>query len=120
MLKQIDIGLSYLATGLGVVFLIITPMYTRSFFSRAGVEYMGAVLFLIFLGLLNIARIRSQHRSARTVAILANVMALLYLVLVVAVLQEPAAVGVSLPVLALCCTSWMNRANEGTKPPTTA
>lgn len=71
----------------------------------------------MFLGLLNIARIKSQHHSARTGAILANLIALLYLLLVVAVLQEPAAIGVSLPVLALCCISWMNRVNESPKPP---
>lgn len=40
MLRQIDISLGYIAIGLGVVFLILTPICTGSFFSRAGIEYM--------------------------------------------------------------------------------
>jgi hypothetical protein len=120
MLKQTDNALCYLVTGLGVVFLALTPIYAGSFVSRSGVEYMGAVLFLVFLGLLNLARIKSQHHSARTVAILANAIALAYLLLASIVVQDPAAIGVSLPVLALCYTSWMNRTNGSPKLPTSA
>ena len=52
MLKQADKVLCYLITGLGVVFLALTPMYAGSFVSRGGVEFMGAVLFLVFRGCL--------------------------------------------------------------------
>ena len=99
----------YLVTGLGVVFLGLAPMFAGSFVSRAGVEYLGAVLFLVFLGLLNLARSKSQHPAVRRMAISANVIALAYLVLASIVTQEPAAMEVSLPVLALGCTSWLNR-----------
>jgi hypothetical protein len=61
MLRKADYVLCYLITGLGFVFLALTPMYAGSFVSRCGVEHMGAVLFLVFLGLLNLARIKSQH-----------------------------------------------------------
>lgn len=120
MLKKADILLSYLLIGLGVVFLALTPMYAGSFVSRGGVEYMGAVLFLVFLGLLNLARIKSRNPSARTLAMVANAIALAYLALVSVVLQDPAAIGVLLPVLALACTSWMNRTRENSKPPMAA
>jgi hypothetical protein len=120
MLRKADNVLSYLITGLGVVFLALTPMYAGSFVSRGGVEYMGAVLFLVFLGLLNLARIKSQHPSARTLAIFANATALAYLVLVSIVVQDPAAIGVILPVLALGCTSWVNRIHKDSTPPTAA
>jgi hypothetical protein len=109
MLKLVDSVLCYLVTGLGVVFLALTPLYAGSFFSRGGVQYMGAVLFLVFLGLVNLARVKSQHPSARTVAIIANVVALVYLLFASIAVQDPAAVGISLPVLALGCTSWLNR-----------
>jgi hypothetical protein len=120
MLKQTDSVLCYLVIGLGFLFLALTPMYAGSFVSRGGVEYMGAVLFLVFLGLLNLARIKSQHHSARTLAVLANAIAFAYLLLVSIVVQDPAGIGVSLPVLALGCTSWMNRPPEKPTPPTTA
>jgi len=117
MLKKADIVLCYLVILLGVVFLVLTPLYAGSFVSRGGVEYMGAVLFLVFLGLLNLARIKSRNPSARTLAIVANAIALAYLVLVSIVLRDPAAIGVLLPVLALGCTSCVNRAGELSKPP---
>ena len=120
MLRKTDNVLCYLVTGLGIVFLTLTPMYAGSFVSRGGVEYMGAVLFLLFLGLLNFARIKSAHRSARILAIVGNATALAYLLLVSIVLQDPAAIGVSLPVLALGWTSLMNRQPEHPKPPTEA
>ena len=118
MLKHTDKVLCYLVTGLGVVFLALTPMYAGSFVSRGGVEFMGAVLFLVFLGLLNLARIKSQHPSVRRLAVLANAIALAYLLMVNIVLQDPAGIGVSLPVLALGCTSWMNRTHRNPTPPT--
>ena len=108
MLKKADFLLCYLVIGLGVVFLVLTPMYAGSFVSRGGAEYIGAVLFLVFLGLLNLARIKSRNASARILAMVGNAIALAYLVLVSLVLRDPAAVGVLLPVLALGCTSWMN------------
>ncbi len=46
-----------------------------------------------------------------------NAIALAYLVLVSIVLQDPAAVGVIFPVLALGWASWMNREGENSKPP---
>ena len=118
MLKQTDNVLCYLITGLGVVFLALTPMYAGSFVSRGGVEYIGSVLFLVFLGLLNFARIKSKHPGTRTLAVLANIIALGYLLLAGMVTQEPAAFVVSLPVLALACTSWLDRKHENPTPPT--
>ena len=120
MLKQIDNVLCYLVIGLGILFIALTPMYAGSFVSRGGIEYMGAVLFLVFLGLLNLARIKSQHPSVRTLAILANAIALAYLLLVSIVVQDLAEIGVCLPVLALGCTSWMNRPPGKPAPPATA
>jgi hypothetical protein len=120
MLKQIDNVLCYLVIGLGILFIALTPMYAGSFVSRGGVEYMGAVLFLVFLGLLNLARIKSQHPSVRTLAILANAIALAYLLLVSIVVHDLAEIGVCLPVLALGCTSWMNRPLGNPAPPATA
>ena len=120
MLKYTDIALTCLVTGLGGLFLSLTPLYAGSFVSRGGVEYMGAVLFLVFLGLINLARIQSQHPSARALAIVANGIALAYLVLVSIAVQDLAAMGVSLPVLALVCTSWMNRMDVNPQPSTTA
>jgi hypothetical protein len=116
MLKKADTVLCYLITGLGVVFLAITPVFAGSFLSRGGVEFMGAVLFLVFLGLLNLARVKSRHPSARTLAILGNAIALAYLVLVSIVLRDPAVIGVILPVLALSYTSWVNPIRENSKP----
>ena len=115
MLNLIDNALSYLVTGLGVVFLALTPVYAGNFTSRGGVEYMGAVLFLVFLGLLNLARIKSGHHSARSLAICADVISLFYLLLAYVVERDPAALGVGVLVLLLCFTAWMNR-----KSPTTA
>jgi hypothetical protein len=109
MLKQIDHVLCYLVIALGLLFLALTPMFAGSFVSPRGVEYIGAVLFLVFLGLLNLARIKSQHPSARLLAILGNATALAYLFLVALFVHLPAGIGLSLPVLALGCTSWMNR-----------
>jgi hypothetical protein len=118
MLKQIDNVLCYLVIGLGILFMALTPMYAGSYVSRGGVEFMGAVLFVVFLGLLNLARIKSQHPSVRTLAIVANAIALVYLLLVGLVVQERAGIGVCLPVLALGCTSWMNRPPKNPAPPT--
>ena len=118
MLKQADNVLCYFVIALGIVFLALTPMYAGSFVSRGGAEYMGAVLSLVFLGLLNLARIKSRHPSARTLAILANAAALAYLLLVNIVVRDPAGFGMSLPVLALSCTSWMNRPPKNPAPPT--
>ena len=112
MLKYIDDALSYVITGLGFVFLALTPVYAGPFVSRGGVEYMGAVLFLVFLGLLNLARIKSGHHSPRTVAMIANIITFLYLVLASIVVREPAAIGLALVVLVLCFTAWRHREKE--------
>ncbi len=117
MLNKADTLLCYLVIGLGLIFLALTPMYAGSFVSRGGTEYMGAVLFLVFLGLLNLARIKSRNPSVRSLAMLANAIALAYLVLVTVVVRDPAALGVLLPVLALGCTALMNRTRENSKPP---
>ena len=117
MLRKADGVLSYLVTGLGFVFVAITPVFAGRYLSRGGVEFMGSVLFLVFLGLLNLARIKSQHPAARTLAMFANLIALGYLVLVSAVLKDTATIGVLLPVLALGCTAWMNRGDGNTEAP---
>jgi len=109
--------LCYLVNGLGILFLMLTPKYAGSFTSRGGVEYMGAVLFLVFLGLLNLARIKSEHHSARTVAIVANLIAAAYLLFASVVVQDPEAIGVSVPVIVLCCTSYLHRTNENKPTP---
>ncbi len=115
MLKQCDKVLSYIVIGLGILFIALTPMYA-SFPSRGGIEYIGAVLFLPFLGLLNLARVKSQHQSTKILAIIANVIALIYLLSAYFIVKDPAAIAVSVPVLGLCFTSWRNPKNE--KPST--
>jgi hypothetical protein len=116
MLKRIDPALSYLVLSLGVVLLALAPMFAGSFLSRSGIEYIGAVLFVPFLGLLNLARVKSRHPSVRTPAIIANLTAVVYLLLAYLVVQEPAAIAVTVPVLGLCITAWKDP--KGGKPET--
>jgi hypothetical protein len=99
MLISIERLFCFLVTGLGVLFLALTPIFAGDYVSRSGVEYMGAVLFLIFLGLLNLARLQSRHHYARTLALCGDGIALAYLLLAYVVIEEPAALGVALPVL---------------------
>jgi hypothetical protein len=116
MLNVIDKLISYLVSAVGVLFVGLTPIYAGDFVSRSGVEYLGAVLFLVFLGLFNLARIKSGHGSVRRLAICANVIALVYLVLAYSVIGDPAAIGVGVLVLVVCFTSWMNRTQRASAP----
>ena len=114
MLNQIDKVLSWLVVGLGILFIALTPMYA-SFPSGDGIEYIGAVLFLVFLGMLNLARVKSQHQTARNLSICANVVAFIYLISAYLIVHEPAAIAVSVPVLGLCFTSWRKPKHEKPK-----
>jgi hypothetical protein len=109
MLKRIDDVLCYIITGLGAMLVAITPVYAGSFVSRRSFEFMGAALFLVFLGLLNLARIKSQHPSAWALAMVGNGIAVAYLGMLSFVLREAEAIGVILPVVALGFTALLNR-----------
>jgi|WetSurSiteA1Bulk_404760.scaffolds.fasta_scaffold189031_2 hypothetical protein len=120
MLHRVDTALCYLVTGLGAVLLALTPVFAGSFLSDSGLEYMGAALAVLILGLLHVARIRSQHPSTRTPAIVATVMILIYCGLVAFVAHERLGLVVGVVVLALGYTCLANRPEDRSTPPTTA
>ncbi len=84
---------------LGVAHTALTPVFVRSL-NPGALWFAGAGLALLFLGLFNAARLLTPEGTRlRQLCLGANVLALLWIILVIAVLPQPQAFVTGLAVL---------------------
>ena len=115
MLIRVDKTVTHIVIGLGVLFTALTPIFVK-FPSPDGILFIGATRFLPFLGFLNLARIKSQRNAAKTLSVLENSIAAIYLLAGYFIVNDATALVALAPVLVLCYTSWKNPRAERPEP----
>ena len=94
----LDAAVATALAGLGVGHTLLTPLFARRQPRLQQLWFAGSGLALVFLALLNLARVQTDDRTVRRLCQLANPLGTLYLALLVRDLAEPqayAALGLS-------------------------
>ncbi|MBN2091898.1 hypothetical protein JW964_19940 [candidate division KSB1 bacterium] len=81
---------SFLLVILGVIHTSLTPLFYKTF-SVDALWFAGTGLSLVFLGLLNIAALKTSIKSVYQICIFANIICTIYFAIIVIVLPEPQA-----------------------------
>ena len=90
MRKIIDYIAIALILLLGVVHAAMTPLFYKTFDLNA-LWFAGAGLSFVFLGIVNISRMKSPFKTIKILCILANILALIFCILIVLKLARPQA-----------------------------
>ncbi len=76
--------------GLGILHTLLTPLFYSGFTTDA-LWFAGTGLGLLFLGLFNLAVLKSGAQAALNLCLIANIIGSLYGILIVIILPEPQA-----------------------------
>jgi hypothetical protein len=73
---------------LGLTHTSLTPLFYKTF-DLSALWFAGTGLSFIFLGLINISRVRSSDKNLRILCLIANIVALIFCILIVLVISQP-------------------------------
>lgn len=90
MSKKIDDIATILLIILGFIHIILTPIFYKTF-DLDSLWFAGTGLAFLFLGFINIFRIRTTEMFIKKLCSLGNAMAFVYCILIVLKLSEPQA-----------------------------
>ena len=88
-LTALDLVLAATLTAAGIGHVMLTPLFYRHESALNQVWFAGSGLGLTFLGMLNLARVRSGDATARGLSRVANPAGALFLAVVAARLRDP-------------------------------
>jgi hypothetical protein len=116
MIRKLDVLATAVVLLLGVAHTAFTPVFAPGF-SVAALWFSGAGLSLVFLGLLNAARLAAPVRPVRRICVIGNVLALAWIAFVLYVIRVPQAYISAVAVMTLAVTS-VARTREACKQST--
>ena len=89
-MKTIDYIFTIVLLLLGVAHIILTPMFYEQF-DIASLWFAETGLGFVFLGFVNLGRLRSEHECPENFSLFCNLLGLVYTILIVTKLSEPQA-----------------------------